>query len=138
MKLFSSVPLLMCALFVTAGTVSGAPNAIAEQPSVATPGAPAQDNPASATVSGSWQVSWTAGNGNQRKATMQLKQDGNKLSGKFQGERGSTSLTGSLQGNQVSFSVKLRKRQASFTGTVDGGKMSGATEQGTPWTATRQ
>jgi hypothetical protein len=68
---------------------------------------------------------------------MQLKQNGTKLSGKFQGERGSTSLTGSLQGNQVSFSVKMRKRQATFTGTVDGDKMTGTTEQGASWTATR-
>ena len=138
MKLFSSVPLLICALLVGVGAVSAVPNAVAGQPGVAIQDPPAQDNPASATVSGSWQLSWTAGKGNQRQATMQLKQDGNKLSGKFQSERGSTSLTGSLQGNQVSFSVKLPKRQASFTGTVDGGQMSGTTERGAPWTATRQ
>ncbi len=38
----------------------------------------------------------------------------------------------------VSFSVKLRKHQASFTGTVAGDKMSGTTKQGGSWTATRQ
>jgi len=137
-KLFSSVPLLMCALFVMAGAVSGAPSATAQQPGVALPGASAQDGPAPAEVSGSWQVSWTAGKGNQRQATMQIKQNGTKLSGKFQSESGSSSLTGSLQGNRVSFSAKMRKRQASFTGTVDGDKMTGTTEQGASWTATRQ
>jgi hypothetical protein len=69
---------------------------------------------------------------------MQIKQDGSKLSGTFESERGSAPLKGSLQGNQVSFSVKLPKRQGSFTGKVDGDKMSGTTEQGTSWTATRQ
>jgi len=137
-KLFASVPLLMCALFVTAEALSGASNANAEQPGVAISGALAQDNAASAMASGNWQVSWTAGNGNKKQATMEIKQAGSKLSGKFQAERGSAPLTGSLQGNQVSFSAKLRKRQVSFTGTVDGDKMSGATEQGASWTATRQ
>lgn len=121
-----------------AGAVSDAPNAIAEQPGVAVPLGSAQDSPTPATVSGSWQVSWAGRNGNQRQATIQLKQDGSKLGGKFQDERGSASLTGSLQGNQVSFSVKMRKRQASFTGIVDGDKMTGTTEQGVSWTAMRQ
>ena len=69
---------------------------------------------------------------------MQIKQDTGKLSGTFQGERGSASLKGKLEGNQVSFTVKLPRRQVSFTGTIDGGKMSGTTEQGASWTATRQ
>ena len=137
MKLFSSFPLLMGALFVIAGTVSGASPSVAE-PAGALLSPLAADIPASATVAGNWQVSWTGANGNQRQGTMQIKQDGGKLSGTFQGQRGSASLKGSLQGNQVSFSVKLRKHQASFTGTVNGDKMSGTTKQGASWTATRQ
>ena len=128
----------MCGLLAGAGAAGGALHAYAEQPGAAVWAAAAQDSAASATVSGSWQLSWTAASGNQRQATMQIKQDGSKLSGKFQGERGSASLTGSLQGNQVSFNVKLRKRQVSFSGTVDGDKMSGTTEQGASWSATRQ
>jgi hypothetical protein len=69
---------------------------------------------------------------------MQIKQDGKKLSGSFQGKRGSAPLKGRLSGNQVSFNVKTRKHEASFTGTVNGDKMSGTTEQGASWTATRQ
>jgi hypothetical protein len=116
-KLFSSVPLLICALFVTAGAGGGASNANAERPGVAISGTFAQDSTASATVSGNWQMSWTAGNGNKRQATMQIKQDGSKLSGAFQVERGSAPLAGSLQGNQVSISAKTGgKKQSLFHG----------------------
>lgn len=44
-------------------------------------------------------------------------------------------LKGSISGNQVSFDVKTRKHKASFTGTVNGDKMTGTTEQGASWTA---
>jgi hypothetical protein len=98
----------------------------------------AQNSDPTPSLSGNWQMSWTGMNGAQRQSTMQLKQDGTKLSGKLSGERGATSVTGSIQGNQVSFSVKLRRRQVSFTGTLAGDKMSGTTEQGAQWTATRQ
>jgi hypothetical protein len=89
-------------------------------------------------LSGSWQMTWAGPNGNQRQVTMQIKQDGKKLSGTLQGERGSAPLKGTCEGNQVSFSMKMRKRQVSFTGTVSGNKMSGTTEQGASWSATRQ
>jgi hypothetical protein len=69
---------------------------------------------------------------------MQIQQNGNKLSGKFNGQRGSVPLTGNLEGNQVSLRVKARRRQASFTGTIEGDKMTGTTEQGKSWTATDQ
>ncbi|WP_158822500.1 hypothetical protein [Granulicella sp. S156] len=69
---------------------------------------------------------------------MQIKQDGSSLSGTFQAPRGSAKLTGNLQGNQISIDVKAMMKKFSFTGTVDGDKMSGTTDQGKPWTATRQ
>ena len=47
-------------------------------------------------------------------------------------------ITGSMQGNQVSLSVKLGEARITLTGTVVGDKMSGTTAQGAPWTATRQ
>jgi hypothetical protein len=115
-KFFSLAPLLMCALVASGFSTIGASkaNAASGGTAMASPLAQeaAQDNSATPNLSGSWQMSWTAGNGNQRQVTMEIKQD--------------------------SFSVKLPKRQASFTGTIDGNKMSGTTEQGSPWTATRQ
>jgi hypothetical protein len=141
-KFFSPASLLMCALVLAGLGPIGISKANAAVGGAVISGSPVQDaaqeNSAAPSLSGNWQMSWTAANGNQRQITMEIKQDGNKLSGKFETERGSATLKGSLQGNQVSFSVKLPRRQASFTGTVEGNKMSGTTEQGAPWTASRQ
>ncbi len=82
MKLFSSLPLLMGALFLIAGAVSGTSNGIAEPASVLV-GPLAQNMPVSATVSGNWQVLWTGANGNQRQGTMQIKQEGSSLAARF-------------------------------------------------------
>lgn len=142
MKSISFTALLACALLMTMGSLCSASRAMAQGSGSVASTQPqqegAQDSGASSSVSGNWQLSWTAANGNQRQVTMQVKQDGSKLSGTFEGERGSAPLKGSLKGNQVSFSVKLPRRQASFTGTVDGNKMSGTTAEGASWTATRQ
>jgi hypothetical protein len=140
-KLFSSFSLLVLSLFCVAGGAN-ASEAVAEASSATAAMTVAQDNQqtsnAAPSISGSWQLSWTARKGGQRQVTMQVKQDGSKLSGSIEGERGSTPLKGSLQGNRVSFSLKMRKRQVSFSGTVNGDKMSGTTEEGASWTATRQ
>lgn len=92
---------------------------------------------AAADLSGSWQVSLSGKRGS-RKATMQLKQDGGKVSGEFQGERGSAPLSGTLNGSDISFTIKMPRREVSFTGTIHGNKMNGTTEQGGSWSATRQ
>jgi hypothetical protein len=141
-KLFPTARLIMCALFVTGFSSVGAPNANAVEGRAVLSSAAAQDTPresgAAPNLSGNWQMSWTTEKGKQRQVTIEIKQQGNKLSGNFESERGSASLKGTLQGDQVSFSVKMPRRQASFTGKVDGNKMSGTTEQGAPWIATRQ
>jgi hypothetical protein len=140
-KLVSSVPSVFRFLLV-AGGLSVAAAGLISTPTPLYASTPAQessaDSSAMPSVTGNWQVSWTAANGTQRQVTMQLKQDGKKLSGTFQGERGSAPLKGSLDGSRISLNVKLPRRQASFNGTVEGDKMSGTTEQGAPWTATRQ
>jgi hypothetical protein len=83
-------------------------------------------------------MSWTNKEGNQKQGTMQLKQDGSKLSGSVRAQRGTFSLGGNLQGDQVSIDVKVPLHKISFTGKVDGTKMSGTTAQGMPWSAIRQ
>jgi hypothetical protein len=95
-------------------------------------------NDTAPNVAGKWQISWTDRNGNPKQATLQIQQDGSKLTGDFTSERGNFPLTGSLQGSQVSLTVKAKRRKASFTGTVDGESMKGSTEQGKTWTAVRQ
>jgi hypothetical protein len=128
-------------LVAVAGGAGIASRALSEPPAAVISGAlaqdAAQDNSTAPSISGNWQISFAGKKGN-RQVTMEIKQDGSKLSGAFQGERGSAPLTGSLSGNQISLTVKMPRRQISFTGTVDGGKMSGTMEQGGSWSATRQ
>lgn len=112
-----------------------------------------------ANLGGSWQLSWQ-GRGGSQQATIQIQQDGSTLSGTFQDSSGpsSSQLTGTINGNNVSFSVQVQGRRTmtiAFTGTVNGDKMSGTLQpqggggggrrggqgggQGnTPWTAVRQ
>jgi hypothetical protein len=136
-KIVTPIPVLICALLLAAADVSGAWKAIAESPGTTASQDPAQDNGTS-SLSGTWQMSWTNKEGNQKQGTMQLKQDGSKLSGSVRAQRGTFSLGGNLQGDQVSIDVKVPLHKISFTGKVDGTKMSGTTTQGMPWSAIRQ
>jgi hypothetical protein len=135
-----SSPLKLALPFVlAAGTVlaSGVVPALAA-PIVA--GVSTQDGQTSSasSVSGTWQLTWTGKKGQQRQEIMQLKQAGDTLTGSIQRKRGSSSVSGSLQGEQISFSVQSEKRTMSFTGTLDGNRMSGTTKSGASWSATRQ
>ncbi len=105
----------------------------------------AQSNPESANVAGKWNLSWKGKKRKPHQAALEIQQDGTKLTGTFEGEgrgglSGSLALTGSVQGNNVSFTVQSQENNKSgiFTGTVDGGTMNGTTREGHPWTATRQ
>jgi hypothetical protein len=101
-----------------------------------------EDRGASDTTSGVWLMTWTNKEQQVRHATLQLQQNGGAVSGtaKLEGgpARGSYPLTGTLQGNQISFMVKVYGRHVSFSGTVDGKKMSGTTKEGAPWLAAEQ
>jgi hypothetical protein len=79
-----------------------------------------------ANIGGAWQITWQSRSGSQQ-ATMQIQQDGSKVSGTFQDPSGSSPVTGSIAGNNVSFSMQIQGRPMTlaFTGTVDGDKMSG-------------
>ena len=87
-----------------------------------------QSNNSPANIGGAWQISWE-GRGGSQQATIQIQQDGSKLSGTFQDSGGSSSqLTGSVAGNNISFSVQIqggRTITLAFTGTINGDKMSG-------------
>jgi hypothetical protein len=141
-KFVAIFSLLMSALAMTAGGISNASQVTAEEPDAVLSGMPAEspglESNAAPNLSGNWQISWADKNGDSKQATLQIRQDGNKVSGKFQGDHHSAPLTGSLNGNQVSLTVKGPKRQVPFTGTADGDKMSGTTQPGKSWTATRQ
>lgn len=141
MKSIAFATLLMSALALVAGCV-GAPKVVAPDPGTTAAGEPAgdaaQEGGAVSDVAGNWQASWTAADGSHRQGAMLLKQNGSELSGSFQGKRGSASLKGSLRGNQVSLTMQLPRGPVSLTGTIDGDKMSGTTDQGVSWTAIRE
>src|ERR1700691_4426531 len=86
------------------------------------------NNSQPANIVGAWQLSWQ-GRGGSQQATVQIQQDGSKLSGTFQDSGGSSSpLTGSVAGNNISFSVQIQTGRTitlAFTGTIAGDKMSG-------------
>jgi hypothetical protein len=85
------------------------------------------NNSQTTNIGGAWQLSWQ-GRGGSQQATVQIQQDGSKLSGTFQQSAGSSPLTGSVDGNNVSFSVQMQGRRTitlAFTGSINGDKMSG-------------
>ena len=141
MQSLSSIRYIFCSILLSGAAVLTA-FSITATPAALASTQPTQDNSVSSdsnpSAVGTWQVSWNAENGRQRQATMQLKQDGSKLSGSLETERGSAPLKGSLNGSQINFNVKMPKREVSFSGTLKGAKMSGTTGQGAAWTATRQ
>ena len=79
------------------------------------------------------------------KPTLNIKQDGEKLSGTYEGYYGASPLEGTIKEKEISFSVTFSiegsKFIGTFTGTVDGDTMGGRVEfegagSGT-WTAAR-
>jgi hypothetical protein len=138
MNLLSPVSVLMCSLLVTAGVASSVCKANAEQPEAALAGAFAQGSPTAPTVTGTWKFDWIDKSGDAKQGTMQLTQNGSAVTGSFKGDHGPFAVVGTLQGNQISLTVKAPMHKVSFSGTVDGGKMSGSTETGKTWTAILQ
>ncbi len=78
-------------------------------------------------VSGNWvfQVESQAGSGNP---TFTFKQEGEKLTGKYNGVFGQADLSGTVKGDQVEFSFKVSGQldgTVTYTGTTDGKTMKG-------------
>ena len=99
---------------------------------------------APANVAGQWAVSLELGSivGHP---TLDLKQDGEKLTGTYRGRYGASPLEGAVKENQIGFTVTMsaegQEVSGYFSGTVEGDKMSGSVEfegagDGT-WSATR-
>jgi hypothetical protein len=145
MKLLCVVPTVVCAMATMAAQVKSAPMATAD---ALTPAASntlvqvtTQESNATASASGIWLMTWTNEKGDTRHATLHIQQEGEALSGAadVQGgpRNGTFRLTGNVRGNRIVLSVKVYWHRASFTGTVDGSKMSGSTHDGRPWLATK-
>lgn len=81
-------------------------------------------------VSGTWNMSVTtpAGSGNP---TFVLKQDGEKVSGTYQGAFGSADVTGTLKGDVLTLRYNSGNGPITYTGKVSGKKVEGTTDMGT-------
>jgi hypothetical protein len=150
MKLLCVVPTVVCAMATVAAQVKSISMATADALTpaasntlalVVTQESNTQDSNATASASGIWLMTWTNEKGDTRHATLHIQQEGEALSGTadVQGgpKNGTFRLTGNVRRNRIVLSVKVYWHHASFTGTVDGTRMSGTTHDGRPWLATR-
>ncbi|MBL8136615.1 MAG: hypothetical protein JNL48_08350 [Acidobacteria bacterium] len=80
-------------------------------------------------VTGDWLFSVETGMGSGSPA-ISFKQDGEKLTGTYNGQLGSANFTGTVKGTAIQFSFTLdaqgQQVDVNYTGTVDGTSMKGA------------
>jgi len=91
-----------------------------------------------AKVAGNWQMSVETPHGTVA-GPFVVRQEGAAITLTYSTEVfGTASGTGTMEGSKVSFSLSTEAGAVGFSGTVDGSKMSGTTEMGGAWTATRE
>jgi hypothetical protein len=80
-------------------------------------------------VTGDWEFTVTTDQGSGT-PTMTFKQDGEKLTGKYNGQFGSADLTGTVKGNAIQFTftidVQGQQAPATYKGTVEKNTMKGS------------
>ncbi|MBI4891978.1 MAG: hypothetical protein HY821_15235 [Acidobacteria bacterium] len=88
--------------------------------------AAAAATPTGASVAGKWKVASKDAEGNTMKVTIELKQDGEKLTGQLWLENGDGApiTDGKVKGNEVSFKLEADGTYE-ISGTVDGNNISG-------------
>jgi hypothetical protein len=85
---------------------------------------PPPSNQAPANVAGKWIIYANDPNGTTSTKYIDLKQDGEKLSGKFKGPYASGGLDGTIQERHIVFKTKTR-HVLTFRGRVEGEKVDG-------------
>jgi hypothetical protein len=101
--------------------------------------------PATADVSGTWTMTVEAPEGTAH-PTITLKQDGEKVTGTYQGRMGESTLDGTIKGSEIRFSVTLKFQDVAYVityvGTVSDDAMKGTARFGDAgtgsWSATRK
>ena len=93
-------------------------------------------------LTGTWEVEIEIA-GQQGMPVFELKQQGDKLTGKYQGNFGDQEVTGKVDGDKVEFSFEIQDGAvATYTGKVNGDKMKGeadyAGQANGEWTAKRK
>lgn len=81
-----------------------------------------------AGVSGLWTLAYTTENGLKREATLDLKQEGDQVSGVLSSERGKAAISnGRLSGDEIAFDLVRDARYdvitIHFKGRIEGGAM---------------
>jgi hypothetical protein len=78
-------------------------------------------------VSGTWQftIELDVGRG---QPTFVFAQDGDTLSGTYQGTFDSADVSGTVQGDRIEFRFEVQGNTATYTGTIDDNTMSGTCE----------
>lgn len=88
---------------------------------------------AQTNVTGDWTFTVTTDQGSGT-PTMTFKQDGEKLTGKYNGQFGSADLTGTVKGNAITFTftidVQGQQAPATYKGTVEKNTMEGSMDIG--------
>ncbi|HWH58020.1 MAG TPA: hypothetical protein VN682_10335 [Terriglobales bacterium] len=95
-------------------------------------------------VSGNWSVS-TQGQRGSGTHKMTIKQDGTKISGSLESDRGDEELQGSVEGNDIHFTVRFNTPRGAMTlqysGKIQGDSMKGTLQSPIgkgSWSAKRQ
>jgi hypothetical protein len=87
----------------------------------------------SANVTGEWTFTVTTDQGSGT-PSMTFKQDGEKLTGKYNGQFGTADLTGTVKGNAIEFTftidVQGQQAPATYKGTVEKNTMKGSMDIG--------
>lgn len=91
------------------------------------PAAGLHDQPAE-DVSGTWELKLESPGGSGS-ATLVLRQQGRKITGRYRGRMGESAVEGSIDGKRIEFSVVLKFQDTSYnvrySGTVEGDAMRG-------------
>jgi hypothetical protein len=86
-------------------------------------------------VSGGWNVAVDIA-GNTGTPLFILKQDGDKLTGKYKGQFGEANVTGKVKGAEIEFSFEAQGAKIVYTGTIKKGTMEGTADYGGQATGT--
>lgn len=98
------------------------------------------EKPARVDLTGKWKAKVEVG-GQTGEPTFTLKQDGDKLTGKYEGAFGEQDVTGKVEGDKVEFGFTTDQGKVAYTGTVEKDAMKGEVRYGDlegTWTAKRE
>ena len=82
-----------------------------------------------ADIAGNWELEVVTSNG-AGYPILDLKQDGQKISGTYAGQLGNSDVSGKIKGNDFKVSFEINGQYVVCSGKVDGNQMSGTVDMG--------